>query len=236
MKLFCHTIAIGMLVVGAAAADDNTPNDKTMGAKPPEKATVLFKADSLENWVQPDGKSPAEWPVKGDFFSVGRGAIMTKPVFGDQRVHLEFNVPFMPDAQGQARGNSGVYLCGAYEVQILDSYGLDPQTNDCAAVYQQHAPRVNACKPPLQWQTYDIAFKKAKVVDGKVVEKARISVMHNGILVIDNKEVVPTPGGLHDRAGEDGPLWLQDHGNDVRFRNIWIEPTADLNLDDHKAK
>ncbi len=230
--------AIVMLVVSLCAQtpDDAKPNDKTMGAKPPEGATVLFQDGTLEQWVKPDGKSPAEWPIKGHAFAVGKGAIMSKPVFGDQLVHLEFNVPYMPDAKGQARGNSGVYLCGAYEVQILDSYGLKPQTNDCAAVYQQHAPTVNACKPPLQWQTYDIAFKKAKVVDGKVAEKARITIMHNGIVVIDDKEVDPTPGGLRTDAGVDGPLWLQDHGNDVHFRNIWIAPVPELKFDLSKAK
>lgn len=229
-------IGLFLVLVAAGAGDDKLPNDKTLGAKPPENATVLFSGDKLDAWVTSDGKMPAEWPVSGDHFTVGKGNIMTKQTFGDQVLHLEFNVPYMPDASGQGRGNSGVYLCGAYEVQILDSYGLKPQTNDCAAVYQQHAPSVNACKPPLQWQTYDIAFKKAEVKDGKVIKKARVTVMHNGIVVIDDKEIVATPGGLNTDEGTDGPLWLQDHGNAVQFRNIWIAPGADLKFDLSKAK
>jgi hypothetical protein len=229
-------IAMMLLITPGVNAEDPKPNDKTMGAKPPDNATILFSGENLDAWVKPDGKSPAEWPVSGNKFEVGRGNIMSKPTFGDQLVHLEFNVPYMPEARGQGRGNSGVYLAGAYELQILDSYGLKPQTNDCAAIYQQHAPSVNACKPPLQWQTYDIAFKKAKIKDGKVVEKARITVMHNGIVVIDDKEITATPGGLHTKEGEDGPLWLQDHGNAVQFRNIWIAPLPGINFDLSKSK
>jgi hypothetical protein len=130
----------------------------------------------------------------------------------------------MPKAHGQARGNSGVYLDGGYEVQILDSYGLKPQDNDCAAVYKQVTPKINACKPPLQWQTYDITFRKAKRVGDKVVSKARVTVIQNGLTVIDDAEVSPTPGGVGTKEGDDGPLMLQDHGNDVQFRNIWVKP------------
>ena len=103
----------------------------------------------------------------------GQGNIQTEKTFGDFQLHLEFNVPLMPEAKGQARGNSGVYLGGIYEIQVLDSYGLTPRSNDCGAIYQQVVPRVNACKPPLQWQTYDVTFHKARVEGGKVVKKAR---------------------------------------------------------------
>ncbi len=139
---------------------------------------------------------------------------------------LEFNVPYMPDQKGQARGNSGVYLGGIYELQVLDSYGLKLQNNDCGAIYQQVIPSVNVCKPPLQWQTYDITFHKAVVEDGKVVKKARVTVLHNGVKTIDEAEIAPTPGGTTTKEGDAGPLLLQDHGNKVQFRNLWLKPLS----------
>lgn len=221
------TLAL-IVVLGLAIAqgdDTKKPSDRTLGQKPVEGATVLFAGKSLAGWVKKDGTTPADWPVRGEIFSVGpgKGDIMSEKRFGDQQIHLEFNVPYMPDAQGQGRGNSGVYIAGVYELQILDSYGLEPQKNDCAAIYNQIAPSVNACKPPLQWQTYDITFRKARVKEGKVVEKARVTVVHNGVVVIDDKGIGVTPGGVSLEEGNDGPLLLQDHGNDVQFRNIWIK-------------
>jgi hypothetical protein len=202
------------------------PNDATLGAKPLEHAVVLFHGQDLKGWVKKDGKTPATWPVADGILTVGprQGDIMTTTRFGDFALHLEFNVPYMPDARGQARGNSGVYLAGAYELQVLDSYGLKPQDNDCGAIYKQVAPSVNACKPPLQWQTYDVTFHKARSEGGKVVKKARVTVLQNGITIIDNREVSLTPGGADVKEGDDGPLLLQDHGNEVQYRNIWIKP------------
>lgn len=209
-----------------AAMAQEKPNDATLGAKPPEGAVVLLGAKGLEGWVKRDGKTPADWPVADGIATVRGGDIMTRQRFGDFKLHLEFNVPYMPQARGQGRGNSGVYLGGIHELQVLDSYGLKPQNNDCGAIYQQVVPRVNACKPPLQWQTYDVTFHKAVLDDqGKVVKKARVTVVHNGIKTIDDAEIRPTPGGLGDRPGQDGPLLLQDHGNAVQYRNIWIQPS-----------
>ena len=207
-----------------ASQDQQARDGATIGAKPPEGAIVLFDGSILDGWVRGDDKTPADWPVADGILTVGRGDIKTKKAFGDFQLHLEFNVPYMPQARGQARGNSGVYLGGIYELQVLDSYGLKLQDNDCGAIYKQVVPSANACKPPLQWQTYDVTFHKAQVDAGKVVKKARVTVVHNGIKTIDDAEIGPTPGGLDHPPGEDGPLLLQDHGNPVQYRNIWIKP------------
>jgi hypothetical protein len=132
----------------------------------------------------------------------------------------------MPTAQGQGRGNSGVFLQGRYELQILDSYGLKPGNGDCGGIYKQIVPSVNACKPPLQWQSYDVTFHKARVEGGRVVERARVTVVQNGLTTINNAEIVPTPGGIGLTPREDGPLLLRGHGARVEFRNIWIKPFA----------
>ena len=216
--LFSVTVAVH------ATAQDVQLSDKTLGLKPPEGAIVLF-GDNIAGWVKKGSDTPATWPVKDSILTVKGGDIQTKEKFGDFELHVEFNVPYMPDKKGQARGNSGVYLGGIHELQVLDSYGLKLQTNDCGAIYQQIIPSVNACKPPLQWQTYDITFHAAKVKDGQVEKKARLTVIHNGVKTIDDKEINPTPGGVSDiKSGEKGPIMLQDHGNAVQYRNIWIKP------------
>jgi hypothetical protein len=211
-----------------AAGKETEPNDATLGRKPPEGAAVLFNGENLDGWVKVDGKGPAAWPMADGVTTVGGGSIRTKQTFGDFQLHLEFNVPYMPAAKGQARGNSGVYLDGIYELQVLDSYGLKLQSNDCGAIYQQVVPRVNACKPPLQWQTYDVTFRKARGKGGKAEKKARVTVVQNGVTIIDDAEVSPTPGGVGGIGeGDDGPLMLQDHHNAVQYRNIWIKPLGD---------
>jgi hypothetical protein len=203
---------------------ETKPDDSTLAMKPPEGAVILFDGKSLDGWVKLDGKTPADWPVADGILTVGRGNIMTKKRFGNIRLHLEFNVPYMPKEHGQARGNSGVFLEGIHEVQVLDSYGLVLKDNDCGAIYKQIVPAVNACKPPLQWQTYDVSFRKAIVDNGKIVKKARVTVIHNGAKTIENAEISATPGGVDLPDGQDGPLMLQDHGNAVEYRNIWIKP------------
>ena len=204
---------------------DPKPNDSMLGAKPPEGAKVLFDGKTLDGWLKRDG-SPAEWPVSDGVFAVGpgKGDIRTKDAFSSFKLHVEFNVPYMPKATGQGRGNSGVYLGGIYELQVLDSYGLKPQDNDCGAIYKQVVPKVNACKPPLQWQSYDVTLHAAKVEGDKVVKKARLTVIQNGLTIIEDAEIGPTPGGAGTKEGEAGPILLQDHGNDVQYRNLWIVP------------
>jgi Domain of Unknown Function (DUF1080) len=226
MRTHCLVLALALspFLPEPIFADDEKPNDKTIGLKAPEGSTVLL-AGSLEAWTKSDGKTAAEWPVVDGAATVGKGNIQTKEKFGDFQMHLEFNVPYMPEAKGQARGNSGVYLQGNYELQVLDSYGLKLQSNDCGAIYQQIIPSVNACKPPLQWQTYDVTFHAAKREGDKVVKKARLTVVQNGLTIIDDKEISPTPGGVGGiKEGENGPIMLQDHGNKVQYRNVWIKP------------
>ncbi|MEQ9071070.1 MAG: DUF1080 domain-containing protein, partial [Gimesia chilikensis] len=138
--------------------------------------------------------------------------------------HLEFQLPFMPQARGQGRSNSGCYVLGRYEVQILDSFGLEGKDNECGGIYKVGAPSVNMCFPPLAWQTYDIDFTSAKYDDeGNKTAKARITVKHNGVTVNDDREIdEPTPGGTNKDESVAGPLFLQNHSNPVRFRNIWV--------------
>jgi hypothetical protein len=222
MRLFCLVAAMAL---GLFTPADPKPNDDTLGAKPPEGAKVLFDGKTLEGWTHRDGKT-ASWPVSDGIFTVGAksGDIMTKDKFDSFKLHLEFNVPYMPKATGQGRGNSGVYLGGLYELQVLDSYGLKLQDNDCGAIYKQLIPKFNACKPPLQWQTYDVTLHKAKYDGDKLIKKTRVTIVQNGITIIDDAEIVPCPANWGGKESEPGPLLLQDHGNDVQYRNIWIVP------------
>lgn len=228
LRPLCYVIPFlaALAATAVAAPPEKKPSDATLGAKPAEGAVVLLGGESLSGWVARDGKTAAAWPVVDGIMTVGRGDIMTTARFGNFQLHLEFNIPYMPKARGQARGNSGVYLGGIHELQVLDSYGLKPMDNDCGAIYKQIVPAVNACKPPLQWQTYDVTFHKAVVENGKVVKKARLTVVQNGLTTIDNAEISPTPGGIDLAEGQDGPILLQDHGNAVEYRNIWIKPLS----------
>ncbi len=227
MRLTVLSMIFGLICSGSLARSAEPPpqpSDATLGAKAPAGATVLLGGEGSEGWVQSNGKTPANWRFADGILTVGHGDVMSDKTFGNFELHVEFNVPYMPDAHGQARGNSGVYLTGNYELQVLDSYGLQIQDNDCGAIYHQVKPAVNACKPPLQWQTYDVTFHKAKLDNGKVVKKARVTVIQNGIKIIDDAEISPSPGGGGTPEGQDGPILLQDHGNPVQYRNIWINP------------
>ena len=132
----------------------------------------------------------------------------------------------MPEAHGQERGNSGIGLLATYEIQVLDSYGFkEPGSGDCGAVYSQSAPLVNACKPPLAWQTYDISFRAARFdADGKVTQKPRVSVFQNGLCVQNSTEINGGTGIGPKADANEGPIILQFHNNTVQFRNIWIVP------------
>ena len=207
----------------------------TLGAKPPAGATVLFDGTSLEAWngiVGSEGKPPVEVPtaswrlVDGKAMEVvaGTGSIVTKKKFKDFRLHLEFRTPFMPKERGQGRGNSGVYLQGRYEVQVLDSYGLTGEDNECGGIYKVAKPRINMCAPPGQWQTYDITFFAPRFdASGAKMKDASVTILHNGVAIHENLTIPgPTGGALDATVQLPGGLYLQDHGNPVQYRNIWV--------------
>lgn len=189
--------------------------------------TILFDgtAESMKNWHNRDG-SPIDWILEGNIMTVNHGDIISNETYGDAHIHIEWREPDMPGAIGQDKGNSGVYIHGCYELQVLDSFGVeDPQCHDCGGIYTLYAPLKNACRPALMWQTYDIYFRAPRLnEDGTVREAARATIFQNDILIQNNIELyTTTPGGITDKQLAEGPLLLQDHGCPVSFRNLWVE-------------
>jgi hypothetical protein len=220
------------------------PAAQSLPVPPPADAVVLFDGTSLAEWRSADG-GPAKWVIKdGAIESVpGSGYLHSARGFGDVQLHVEWATPVPAHGTSQARGNSGVFLMGLYEVQVLDSYQNDTYPDgQAAAVYGQYPPLVNACRPPGEWQTYDIAFRRPRFnPDGSLVSPARISVIQNGILVQDAVEPWGPTAWLqampYSAHADKLPLALQDHGNPVRYRNVWLRelpeapaalPTPDL--------
>ncbi|MCK4557215.1 MAG: DUF1080 domain-containing protein, partial [Candidatus Aminicenantes bacterium] len=195
----------------------------------PSDAIVLFDGKDLSEWSDSKGQ-PARWKVENGYVEVVKktGSIRTVQGFGDCQFHIEWSAPLPATADGQGRGNSGVFLMDKYEVQVLDCYKNKTYADGmAAAVYGQYPPLVNACRPPGEWQTYDIVFRRPHFAeDGSLIYPARMTVFHNGILVQNNVELMgPTAWKkrvLYKAHANKLPLSLQDHGSPVRFRNIWI--------------
>jgi hypothetical protein len=208
-----------------------TPSEHERPIAPPSDAIVLFNGTDLSQWQSPGG-GVTKWKVENGAMlpTPDSGMIETRRSFGDVQLHLEWQSPAPPVGSGQGRGNSGVYLMGKYEIQILDSYQNETYADgQAAAIYGQHPPLVNACLPSGKWQTYDVVFHAPRFADdGSLRSPATMTVLHNGVLVQDHFTLTggtmwlqTLPYVKHDDAL---PLSLQDHGNPVRFRNIWVRP------------
>ena len=200
-----------------------TRKSPTLGATAPGGAIVLFDGANTDEW------KGGRLDKKTGFLNTDGSDITTKRKFNNYTAHVEFLLPFRPDARGQGRGNSGFYQVDQYELQILDSFGLEGKDNECGGIYTRLAPKVNMCLPPLQWQTYDVDFTNAVREGDKVVKKARITVKHNGVIIHDNAEIAGVTGGARalNKKGEEpegtpGVLRLQGHGNPLQFKNVWV--------------
>jgi len=224
----CVVLGFCCAVIVALAADSaREPVAVVAGAAggPPSDAVVLFDGKDLSKWRGEKGGA-AQWVVAGGCATVnGTGSIFTKEEFGDVQLHLEWASPEKVEGEGQGRGNSGVYFQGRYEIQVLDCYNnktyFDGMTG---AFYSNFAPLVNACRKPGEWQSYDIVFHAPKpAADGKSVEAGSLTVFLNGILVQDHVPVKgSTTAAAFTGAVTKAPLMLQDHGNPVRYRNVWL--------------
>ena len=204
----------------------------TLGGEPPAGAVVLFDGTNKDAW---NGGRVDE---KTKLLNTDGRDIRTKQDFLNYTMHLEFMLPFRPYARGQGRGNSGFYQVDHYEVQILDSFGLEGRNNECGGVYSKKAPDVNTCLPPLQWQAYDVDFTAAVLEGGKKVKNAVITMKLNGVVIHDKYEISGKTGGSRGGPeGTPGPIKLQGHGNPLQFRNIWIVPAGgETKADDKPAE
>jgi hypothetical protein len=196
---------------------------------PPSDAIVLFDGRDLSRWVSQKDGGPARWEVKDGAATVnGSGGIATRDGYGDCQLHIEWATPAIVKGSGQGRGNSGVYLSGRYEVQVLDSYENKTYYHGQAgAIYKQYAPLVNACRKPGEWQSYDIIYHVPRFdAEGKLLQPGTVTVLQNGVLIQDNVEIKGStgPAGAPKYRAHPikQPIALQDHGNPVRYRNMWI--------------
>ena len=206
-----------------------TPGPAGPPVAAPSDAVILFGGKSLSGWTDAKGQ-PARWKVENGYMEVvkGTGDIHTTQSFGDCQLHVEWMAPSPAKGEGQDRGNSGVFLMSTYEVQVLDSYNNRTYADgSAAALYGQYPPLVNACRPPGEWQTYDIVFHRPRFdKDGNLLKPARMTVLHNAIVVHECDELTG-PTAHHARPPykmqpDKMPISLQDHGHPVRFRNIWL--------------
>jgi Domain of Unknown Function (DUF1080) len=213
------------------------PIAQSLPAPAPKGAIVLFKENDISHWKGTDS-SGAKWKLEKDYMEIvpGTGAIESKESFGDVFLHVEWASPDDTTRRGQDRGNSGIFFMGQYEMQVLDSYQADTYADGQAgAIYGQAPPRFNACKPRGQWNAYDISFRRPRFAeDGTVKSPARITVIHNGILIQDNEEYKGPTSWLkylpYKAHADKLPVSLQEHNCKVRFRNIWALPLPELTM------
>jgi hypothetical protein len=221
-----RSLVVTLVLAGTMSIDTIAQGQQCVTTSPPPDAVVLFNGKDYSDWVRRNGR-PAEWKVENGAMVVRDHDILTRQLFGDCQLHVEFLVPPKPSPDTQGNGNSGIYLHGFYEIQVIDSKGLKPHKSEsCGAVYSQAAPQVDASLPAGQWQSFDISFQAPRLDSkGKVIRRARVSILHNGLFIHRDLAIDPTPGSLDAaRFGEKGPLLLQYHGYVVRFRNIWVRP------------
>jgi hypothetical protein len=224
-KPYSAVIVDGFLTVKAESGDTTLLKktvrvSETMGVKPPAGAIVLFDGTATDSWTGGRLDKTTKW------LNTDGKDILTKEKFSDYTMHIEFMLPYRPRARGQGRGNSGFYQVDHYEMQILDSFGLEGRNNECGGIYTKAEPLVNMCLPPLTWQTYDVEFTNAVADDtGKKLKSPILTARHNGVLIHDKLSIIGKTGGSRDDPeGTPGPIKLQGHGNPLQFRNVWIVP------------
>ena len=234
LALLCFSSAVSAQITDPKATEVWQPEVRVItpgeGTKPPSDAIVLFDGSNLNEWLSAKDSSQAMWTLNGDGSATvkpGAGDIMTKKKFGDCQLHIEFREPSVVKGEGQGRGNSGVFLQGRYEVQVLDCFGNRTYSNgQTASIYKQSLPLVNACRKAGEWQTYDILFTAPRFNnDGVLVAPARVTVLHNNVVVQLNTEIKGTTeyiGLPKNIAHGKDVIKLQDHGDLVSYRNIWI--------------
>ena len=222
-KSYTGTLAGGKFVGKNSAGDSFQLNrvirvSPTMGVAAPSGAIVLFNGSNIDEW------KGGRLDEKTHFLNTDGKDIVSKRKFTNYTMHLEFMLPYRPSGRGQGRGNSGFYQVDLYEMQILDSFGLEGKNNECGGIYTLAVPKVNMCLPPLAWQTYDVEFDSAKVdAEGKKTAPAIFTARHNGVLIHDKLALSGKTGGSRmEPEGTPGPIKLQGHGNPVQFRNVWL--------------
>src|SRR5579872_2972446 len=227
LSLSCLFTSLGFAAEPPKGTEPAAVDPGPMGG-PPSDAIVLFDGKDLSNWKALKGGGEAKWKVEDGHAEVnGTGYIASKQEFGDMQLHIEWASPAEVKGEGQGRGNSGVYLQGRYEIQVLDSYQNKTYFNGQAgALYGHAAPLVNACRKPGEWQAYDIIFHPPLKTEDGTAHPGSVTVLHNGVLIQDHTVVnaEPTTAAAFSGAVAKGPLVLQDHGNPVRYRNIWVRP------------
>ena len=226
-------LVLTCFVIGASVADQPKKEPEPLVVDPgplggpPADAIVLFDGKDLSRFRGQRSGEP-KWKLGNGFMeTTPNGGIFSKEEFADCQLHVEWAAPSVVKGQGQGRGNSGVYLMGRYEIQVLDCYNNKTYPHgQCGAFYGHNAPLVNACRKPGQWQTYDIIFHAPKLLANGQIQPGSFTVLHNGVLIQDHISVGGQPTTAAPLKGivEKGPLYLQDHGNPVRFRNVWLRP------------